>query len=145
MSAITNFRLKSRGPVVVRVVTASDDPAESGTVKLTELEYPRRTLTAILLFISVSTFGGFVLTGVVEEKTSAVIEILLAHVRAHQLLALLHHRTRLDRPQRDFPDAVVAARELRGLPHPGDIARRQADSDTGRRFAVVLGVADVAL
>ena len=45
------------------------------------------TLTAILLFISVSTFGSYVLTGVVEEKTSAVVEILLAQVRAHQLLA----------------------------------------------------------
>ena len=44
-------------------------------------------LTAILLFVSVSTFGGFVLTGVVEEKTSAVVEVLLARVPAHILLA----------------------------------------------------------
>ena len=43
--------------------------------------------TAVLLFISVTTFGGFVLSGVVEEKTTAVVEILLAHVRAHHLLA----------------------------------------------------------
>lgn len=42
---------------------------------------------AVLLFIFVSTFGGYVLSGVVEEKTSAVIEVLLAHVRADQLLA----------------------------------------------------------
>jgi ABC-2 type transport system permease protein len=44
-------------------------------------------VTAVLLLISVTTFGGFVLTGVVEEKTSAVIELLLARVRAYQLLA----------------------------------------------------------
>ncbi len=44
-------------------------------------------VTAVLLLISVTTFGGYVLTGVVEEKTSAVVELLLARVRARQLLA----------------------------------------------------------
>ncbi len=43
--------------------------------------------TAVLLLISVTTFGSYVLTGVVEEKTSAIVELLLSHVRAHQLLA----------------------------------------------------------
>ena len=43
--------------------------------------------TAILLFISINAFGGMVLTGVVEEKSTGVVEVLLAHVRAHQLLA----------------------------------------------------------
>ncbi|MCU1391830.1 MAG: ABC-type Na+ efflux pump permease component-like protein [Ilumatobacteraceae bacterium] len=42
---------------------------------------------AILLFISINAFGGLVLTGVVEEKSTGVVEVLLAHVRAHQLLA----------------------------------------------------------
>jgi len=42
---------------------------------------------AVLLFISINAFGGMVLTGVVEEKSSGVVEVLLAHVRAHQLLA----------------------------------------------------------
>ena len=42
--------------------------------------------TAVLLFISINAFGGMVLTGVVEEKTTGVVEVLLAHVRAHQLL-----------------------------------------------------------
>lgn len=42
---------------------------------------------AVLLFVSINAFGGMVLTGVVEEKTSGVVEVLLAHVRAHQLLA----------------------------------------------------------
>lgn len=45
------------------------------------------TLAAILLFLSLNTFGAMVLTGVVEEKTTAVVEVLLAHVRAHVLLA----------------------------------------------------------
>ncbi|MEO5900708.1 MAG: ABC transporter permease [Ilumatobacteraceae bacterium] len=45
------------------------------------------TLSAILLFICLNTFGAMVLTGVVEEKTSAVVEILLSQVRASVLLA----------------------------------------------------------
>jgi ABC-2 type transport system permease protein len=44
-------------------------------------------LSAILLFICLNTFGALVLTGVVEEKTSAVVEILLSQVKAHVLLA----------------------------------------------------------
>ncbi len=43
--------------------------------------------SAVLLFISITTFGSYVLTGVVEEKSTGVIEILLSHVRAHQLMA----------------------------------------------------------
>ena len=43
--------------------------------------------SAVLLFVSISTFGNYVLTGVVEEKSTGVIEILLSHVRAHQLMA----------------------------------------------------------
>jgi ABC-2 type transport system permease protein len=43
--------------------------------------------SAVLLFISITTFGNYVLTGVVEEKSTGVIEILLSHVRAHQLMA----------------------------------------------------------
>jgi ABC-2 type transport system permease protein len=45
------------------------------------------TVSAILLFVSINFLGGAVLTGVVEEKTTAVVEVLLARVRAHQLLA----------------------------------------------------------
>lgn len=43
--------------------------------------------SAVLLFISITSFGGYVLTGVVEEKSTGVIEVLLSHVRAHQLMA----------------------------------------------------------
>ncbi|MEO7398187.1 MAG: ABC transporter permease [Ilumatobacteraceae bacterium] len=42
---------------------------------------------AVLLFISINAFGGMVLTGVVEEKTTGVVEVLLGHVRANELLA----------------------------------------------------------
>ncbi len=45
------------------------------------------TLSAILLFVSLQTFGTYVLTGVVEEKSSAVVEILLVRASADQLLA----------------------------------------------------------
>jgi len=40
----------------------------------------------VLLFFSITFFGGFILMGVVEEKSSAVVEVLLSHVRPHQLL-----------------------------------------------------------
>ena len=45
------------------------------------------TVSAVLLFLSINFLGSAVLTGVVEEKTTAVVEVLLARVRAHQLLA----------------------------------------------------------
>ena len=43
--------------------------------------------SAVLLFISITSFGSYVLTGVVEEKSTGVVEVLLSHVKAHQLLA----------------------------------------------------------
>ncbi len=45
------------------------------------------TLAAALLFISLQIFGGQILTGVVEEKSTAVVEVLLARIRADELLA----------------------------------------------------------
>lgn len=45
------------------------------------------TVTSILLFISLQTFGSYILMGVVEEKSTAVVEVLLARVPATQLLA----------------------------------------------------------
>ncbi len=44
------------------------------------------TAAAVLLFLSINAFGGMVLTGVVEEKSTGVVEVLLSHLRAHQLL-----------------------------------------------------------
>ncbi len=45
------------------------------------------TLAAVLLFISLQTFGNYVLVGVVEEKSTAVVELLLVRARADQMLA----------------------------------------------------------
>lgn len=42
---------------------------------------------AILLFLALQTYGSFILMGVVEEKSSAVIEVLLGRVGATRLLA----------------------------------------------------------
>lgn len=42
---------------------------------------------SLVLFISVSIYGGMVLTGVVEEKSSRVVEVLLARIPAGSLLA----------------------------------------------------------
>jgi len=44
-------------------------------------------LTAIVTFIVIQTFGSFVAMGVIEEKASRVIEILLAHLQPRELLA----------------------------------------------------------
>ncbi len=42
---------------------------------------------AILLYVTIGAYGGFVAQGVVEEKSTRVVEILLATVRPSQLLA----------------------------------------------------------
>jgi ABC-2 type transport system permease protein len=43
-------------------------------------------MTIVLLMV-ISTYGGMVLTGVVEEKSSRVVEVLLARIPARRLLA----------------------------------------------------------
>lgn len=40
-----------------------------------------------LLYIAILMFGQFVMVGVMEEKASRVVEVVLSRVRAHQLLA----------------------------------------------------------
>lgn len=62
-------------------VTADGDDQPSGLSLLTG------TVSVVLLFMSLQTFGTYVLTGVVEEKSSAVVELLLARSRADRLLA----------------------------------------------------------
>lgn len=44
-------------------------------------------LIAVLLLLSIATFGGLVLNGVVEEKSSWVVEVLLTRIPARNLLA----------------------------------------------------------
>lgn len=50
----------------------------------------RRTMAMVamvLLFMAIAMYGAFVLTGVVEEKSSRVVEVLLARVSPRHLLA----------------------------------------------------------
>lgn len=68
-------------PEPLTSVVLDDDGDDSGLAQLAG------AVTAILLFISLQTFGGYVLSGVIEEKSTAVVEVLLARVRADQLLA----------------------------------------------------------
>lgn len=68
-------------PAPLEAVARDGDSSVDGIAVLTG------TLTAILLFMSLQTFGGYVLVGVVEEKSTAVVELLLARARADQLLA----------------------------------------------------------
>lgn len=42
---------------------------------------------ALLLLVTISTYGNYVLTGVVEEKASRVVEVLLARLESWQLLS----------------------------------------------------------
>ncbi len=73
-------------------IAAALDPEPLRTVTLDDDEVPPiaflvGTLSAILLFIALQTFGSYVLMGVVEEKSTAVIELLLARAAPDQLLA----------------------------------------------------------
>jgi ABC-2 type transport system permease protein len=45
------------------------------------------TIGVVLLFMAIVFYGGFVLVGVVEEKSSRVVEVLLSRLRPTELLA----------------------------------------------------------
>jgi ABC-2 type transport system permease protein len=68
---------------------------QSVNLKVTQLEPPDpeqgqrvalSLITGIVLVFSITSFGGLVAQGVVEEKSSRVVEILLATIRPWQLL-----------------------------------------------------------
>ena len=44
-------------------------------------------IMTVMLFIAITSYGNLVLTGVVEEKASRVVEVLLARMPARSLLA----------------------------------------------------------
>jgi ABC-2 type transport system permease protein len=44
------------------------------------------TIGLILLFVAISTYGGALLAGIVEEKSSRVVEVLLSRLRPTELL-----------------------------------------------------------
>jgi ABC-2 type transport system permease protein len=67
-------------------------PADTAVTRLNvRPDRGRQTVIAligmILLFVALNFYGSFVLTGVVEEKSSRVVEVLLARVRPADLLA----------------------------------------------------------
>ena len=44
-------------------------------------------LAALALYITLAVYGNWILTGIVEEKSSRVVEVLLGLVRPHEMLA----------------------------------------------------------
>jgi ABC-2 type transport system permease protein len=64
------------------------DNVELGRVEgRTEDDETAAYLISLVLFLAVSSYGGMVLSGVVEEKSSRVVEVLLARIPARSLLA----------------------------------------------------------
>jgi ABC-2 type transport system permease protein len=64
------------------------DNVELGRVAgRTEDDETAAYLISLVLFLAVSSYGGMVLSGVVEEKSSRVVEVLLARIPARSLLA----------------------------------------------------------
>src|SRR5262245_36205589 len=51
-----------------------------------EAAFAIANVIVVLLFVSVITFGAWVMTGVIEEKQSRVVEVVLATVRPRELL-----------------------------------------------------------
>jgi ABC-2 type transport system permease protein len=62
-------------------VTSLQAPSASGTVRTTSV------VALVLVFIMLSQYNTWTLTGIVEEKASRVVEVLLAAIRPIQLLS----------------------------------------------------------
>ena len=84
---------QANDPVLQPIVSASFSPAPQISLRELEPADPNRDVSflfanigVILLFISIFTFGTWVLTGVVEEKQSRVVEVVLSTVPARDLL-----------------------------------------------------------
>jgi ABC-2 type transport system permease protein len=88
------YLVKTRGnPLLQQVVAASFTTPPQLTLHELEPADPDRDISfafanvgVILLFISIFTFGSWVLTGVVEEKQSRVVEVVLATIEPRDLL-----------------------------------------------------------
>jgi ABC-2 type transport system permease protein len=92
--SLPTYVVKSRSnPLLQQIVAAAfTSPPQ---IQLRELEPadPNRDISfafanvgVILLFISIFTFGSWVLTGVVEEKQSRVVEVVLSTIEPRDLL-----------------------------------------------------------
>ena len=88
------YVVKSRGnQLLQQVVAASFTPQPQIAFRELQAPDPDRDVSflfanvgVILLFISIFTFGTWVLTGVVEEKQSRVVEVVLATIEPRDLL-----------------------------------------------------------
>ena len=92
--SLPTYVVKSRGDQLLQQVVASGFTTPP-QIQFRELEPadPNRDTSflfanvgVILLFISIFTFGTWVLTGVVEEKQSRVVEVVLSTIEARDLL-----------------------------------------------------------
>jgi ABC-2 type transport system permease protein len=68
-------------PVAVEERFLEEEDADRGVRVATA------SVGVILLFLAIQTYGNMVLMGVIEEKSSRVVEVLLNHVRPRELLA----------------------------------------------------------
>ncbi|MDX1468129.1 MAG: ABC transporter permease [Acidimicrobiia bacterium] len=80
-----------QGDVAADVIALmTSDPLETSTLSGDEAGDESRTLIAyaglMLLYIAVLLYGTWILTGVTEEKSNRVVEVLLASLRPWQLL-----------------------------------------------------------
>lgn len=66
-------------PVTVRNIEPADKDAEDNR--------NAALLGTIVLFVSIVTYGQWILIGVIEEKTNRVVEVVLGTVRPHVLMA----------------------------------------------------------
>ncbi|MBA2382255.1 MAG: ABC transporter permease [Chloroflexi bacterium] len=91
---VPTYEVKTRGNALLQqVVAASFTPQPQIAFRELEPSDPNRDTSflfanvgVILLFISIFTFGTWVLTGVVEEKQSRVVEVVLSTIEARDLL-----------------------------------------------------------
>jgi ABC-2 type transport system permease protein len=92
--SIPTYVVKSAGnPLLAQLVVGSFSPPPQIASRVLEPPDPNRDTSflfanvgVILLFISIFTFGTWVLTGVVEEKQSRVVEVVLATIEPRDLL-----------------------------------------------------------
>jgi ABC-2 type transport system permease protein len=92
--SIPTYVVKERGDQILQqIVAASFSPPPQIMFRELEAADPNRdtaflfaNVGVILLFISIFTFGTWVLTGIVEEKQSRVVEVVLSTVAARDLL-----------------------------------------------------------
>ena len=60
---------------------------DPGTEDDTEANRIFAFFVTVILFMSIVTYGSWILIGVIEEKTNRVVEVVLGTLRPHQLLA----------------------------------------------------------